>query len=250
MKIISCNDECSSYLWYIPNANTLFYLKNDWEITDHSQYSHTMNRYWSQKFYTLSNWRKVVHFDWTNWILSNVFSEANNLTTFTLHFWRKRLWINDTNWIIFWRAWRKKDDSATLDRRWMRFQTVDGTNTWQKQETILFWDTVWNWWTVWTSNYIPVPETEFQLFTATVNWNVFKLYKNWVLQKSFTSTTIRWWSSTWPRYYLWKAFHPDWSLRAWWPLCYIWENVLEKKTETDAEVLDFYNKTKKHYWLS
>ena len=230
--------------WWHPSANTLFYIKNDWEIADHSQYAHVMSWYWTSKFYTLSNWRKVAHFDWNNWIHSNQFTQANNKTTFTLHWWWQYLWYNTNNGNVFWWVWRSKSSSSTSDRWWLWLQTLEWDDS---KNTLIYWVSDSVWWTVPTSSHVDVPSWTFKLFSITVNWNSFKIYINWTLTKSFTWNTIRWWSSTWPVFWLWKLFYSDWTLWNWWPLCYIWETVLEDKTETDAEVLNFYNKTKNHY---
>lgn len=230
--------------WYVANANTLFFIKNNWEISDHSQYNHTMNRYWTSKFYELSNWRKVAHFDWTNGVFSDVFSEANWKTNFTLHVWRRHLSFDWTDPYVAGWLWRKQISWTNTDRRWMHIH-----EEYNEQKTnIMYWMNSQDWWHPSSSFYTPLPTDSLQLYTVTVNWWTFKMYIDWQLRTTYSWTSIRWWSSTWPRFSIWKLFYPDWTLRVWWPLCYIWQVILEDKTETDSEVLDFYLKTAKQYW--
>lgn len=229
--------------WWHPSANTLFYIKNDWEISDHSSYNHTMNWYWTAKYSTLSNWRKVLDIDWTNATYSNIFNESLNKTTFTMHIWAKYKQSPVWDRVLWWWCWRNKNASDTTDRWWARFQNA----VWDYKTVALVW---WNS-NSWISNldtyWVQASTSEFRLFTITINWWTYKIYQNWSLVWTMSSSTIRWWSSTWTRFQLWMCAFSD--LSTWCPpiKAYIWEAVLEDKTESDAEVLNFYNKTKNHY---
>lgn len=241
--IVVQNSSITTDFWYVVNANTLFFIKNDWEISDHSSYNHTMQWYWTSNFYTLSNWRKVIDFSWSSIAYSNTFNESINKTTFTLHCRVKmKSWTTEDN--LVWRCGRNKNWTETSDRRWLRIQR----DSWYSTYYILAWPNSTNRVSLWPS-WINPWTSEFVLMSATVNWWVYKLYKNWVLYNTRSSSTIRWWSSTWTRFYMWWAVYSDWTKRSsTLSYAYMWETVLEDKTETDAEVLNFYNKTKKHYW--
>ena len=239
------NRQIKTEFWYVPNANTLFFLKNDWDIKDYSSYNHTMQWYWTAKYSTLSTGRKVLDLSWNNLTFSNQFTEANNKTKFTLHQRIKLKNWNPNEIVFWWRTWRNKSWTDTWDRWWARFQS---DSAWSRSY-ILAWPNSTNWINTetWWSLYTSIWTSEFALLSATVNWWTYKLYKNWTLVWTYSSSTIRWWSSIWPRFYLWWCVYPDWTLWLAWLLAYIWEAVLEDKVETDAQVLDFYNRTKKHY---
>lgn len=229
--------------WWHPSANTLFYIKNDWDIKDYSQYSHTMNWYGSSSFETLSNGRKVAKITTSSLIYSNTFSQATNKTNFTLHIWAKMNWtIASNDAILWWWCWRVKSDSWTSDKWWFRFQT------WASYSNSFIW-LAWTGSSDWLNVNTPISysSSSFVLFSITINWWTYKLYRNWNLVWTTSSSSIRWWSSTWPVFYLWWAVFSDYSLWVQWYPYLIWESVLEDKTESDAEVLNFYNKTKNHY---
>ena len=239
------NGQIKTEFWYVPNANTLFFLKNDWDIKDYSSYNHTMNRKWTSAFATLSSWKKVLDLSWSNYIYSNQFTEANNKTTFTMHIWAKFKSVPSFDWSLWWWCWRNKNESSTYDRWWARFQRTD---QWTRSQA---WVLVWINSTAWLNVYrfINISTTDFVLFSVAINWWTYKVYRNWTLIWTQTWDTIRWWSSTWPRFQLWWAVHTDWTEWIQWIPVYIWESVLEDRTETDSQVLEFFNKTKSHYWL-
>lgn len=238
--------------WYIVNSDTLLFLKNDWDILDRSQNNVAMNQTWTTSFETLSNWRKVINFDWSNVVYSEKLNWtllSTSMSNFTVHIRVKsKSWYNSWDASIWWRMWRSQSSSSTTDRRWAKRQRDAGASNFY----IIYWPSSSSWsqattWQIWYSN------TEFRLYSFTTNWKTIKLYKNWVLTWTWTwSANVRWcnsWSDTWTHFSIWWiTSNSSWTVSAWQQLaCYIWETVFEKKTETDAEVLDFYNKTKNHY---
>ena len=241
--ISSQSGSVTTDFWWKPSANTLFYIKNDWEISDHSQYAHVMNWYWTEQYTTLSNGRKVAKFNWSNLIHSDPYNEWNSYTTFTLHWWLRKTSTVSSDTSPFWWMWRSQSSSSTTDRWWAKWQTEPlATSNWY----IIYW-----WWTTeWIRNlnvwYIP-STSSFDLMTFTFNWKTVKVYKNATLIWSWTwSINIKWWSTTWTTLFAWWWWSYNWIWNAFQP-CEMWEIVLEKITETDAEVLNFYNKTKNHY---
>ena len=201
-----------------------------------------MSWYWTPKFFTLWNWRKVADFDWTNMTRStNKFTEANWYTTFTMHIWLKNKSSSVSN-VIWWWRWRNSASMSTTDRWWA---LVWNNSYWK--EYVSWWATNWVWQDTW-NNALSPDTANFYLYTFTINWRTVKIYKNWVLQYTYTwSYNIIWWSNTWTFFYLW--WHFDYSTMEWssFEPCYMWEVALEKIVETDAQILEFYNKTKNHY---
>lgn len=232
---------------YVPNANTLFYITNNWEITDHSSYNHSMSWYWTAKYSTLASWQKVLDLDWTNAVKSSQFTEANNKTNFTQHCRVKlKSWTQEEH--LIGRCWRSKSDSGSSDRWGARFQR----DSWKSTFYILIWPNSSNWVNtegLWL--YTTPGTSDFVLLTFTISWGTYKIYKNAVLVWTASSSSIRWWSSTWPVYYEWAAFFSDWSLWSnYLAKCYMWETILEDKVETQAEITEYFNLTKALYWVS
>lgn len=230
--------------WYIPTDDTLFYLKNNWNIRDYSKYNHTLNRYWTPSFTTLNSWIKVAHLNWTNWVYSNYFTESIWTNKFTMHIWFKWISSPSAQYSIWWRMWRASS-SSTTDRWWAKWQwEANSANLY-----IIYWANNVNWQQN-TNVNIPYSTTEFQLYTLVANWKTMTIYKNWVQVWSWSwSYDLVWWSNTWTCLYYWIWWYYDWTtptnLMPW----YWWEIVLEKWNETDAQILEFYNKTKNNYLL-
>ena len=229
--------------WWHPSANTLFYIKNDWDVSDYSSYNHTMNTSWTTVFTTLSNWRKVYYWDWNKWVYSNRQFDCRWKTTFTLHCWFKWISINSTNETTL-AGWMSRN--WTWSDRWgAKFQTPVNT----ARECVIYWPNYSDW--IRNDNiWIDFSTTEFILFTFTINWNSVLIYKNWNLVWSWTwNRNIQWWVSIWDSFYYWWA----WSyVNSWESISnstkwYRWEIALEDKVETQAEITNFYDKTKKHY---
>lgn len=228
---------------YIPNANTLFYVTNDWEITDHSQYNHTMSWLWTSSYTTLSTWVKVADFDGTNLIYSSTFNEANNSTTFTMHCWYKAK--SDTTEATFaWWMWRNQDSSSTTDRWWAKWQRDSWTSNWY----VIYWPSsssrASN-----TSVAITQDTSKFELYTFTINGWTVVVYKNAVQVGTRSWATIRWWSSTWTSISLWwyRAYDGStWQIAP----CYLWEFILENKVQTLGEIQSYFNNNKSLYWIS
>lgn len=226
-----------------PTENTLFLLRNNWEIADHSDYNHTMNWYGTESYDLLNNGRKVINFDWSNISYSDVFNESINKTTFTLHCRAKmKSWTTEDN-IVGW-CGRAKNDSSSSDRRWARFQR----DSWLSNYYILAWPNSTSRVTTWNTWWITPSTSEFVLMTATVDWWTYKIYKNWSLVQTYSGATIRWWSSTWTRFYIWWAIYSDWTKRSnTLSYSYIWETILEDRVRTATEIADYYNAFKSDY---
>lgn len=230
---------------YTPTSDTLFYITNDGEISDHSQYNHTMNWYWTQGFSTLSSWVKVADFTWSNAIYSDRFEESKWISTFTMHIWVKLKSSSTTSdekcfWWWMWRA----PDSTTTDRWWIKWQRSASTNPFY----IIYWtsSTTRQQSTTWQ---ITPSTTQFDLFTVTANWWTIVTYKNWAQIWTWSWSTLNWWNSTsvtGTHFSLWWSTSDDnWTISLWQLIgCYIWESILEKKVETVSEIQEYYNKSK------
>ena len=236
----------NGYVPYVPTSNTLFYVTNNWEISDHSQYNHTMNWYWTGQYTTLSTWQKVAKFDWSNLIHSNSFNEANSYTTFTMHWRVKKTSTVTSDTSPFWWMWRNQNSSSTTDRWWAKWQTEPwATTNWY----IIYW-----WWTSdWIKNtsvwFIP-STSSFDLMTVTINWKTISIYKNATQVWSWTwSVNILWWSTTWTTIFAWWAWTYNWTAAAFQPF-EMWEFILEKRVWTANEIANYYNNTKSLYWIS
>lgn len=248
LKQIRAGDKKVFPKGYTPNANTLFYVTNNWDISDHSQYNHTMQWKGTANFETLSSWIKVASLWWGNFPFSNQFTEANNKTSFTLHIRVKLKSWNPSEIIIGWWCWRNPSWTDTWDRWGARFQS----DTAWSRTYILYGPNSTSWvntesaWSLYTS----LSTSAFALLTATISWGTTKIYKNWSLVGSLSSSSIRWWSSTWPRFYYWGIVYPNGDTWVAWMYGYFGEVILEDKVETQAEIQEYYNLTKSLYWIS
>ena len=239
--------------WRVPNSDTILFIKWNWDITDYSQNHLSTYWSWTASYSTLSNWRKVLNFDWNNIVYSEKLNWtilSTSMVNFTVH-----IWVKSKNWYNTWDAsfwgwmWRSQSSSSTTDRRWAKWQR----DSWASTFYIIYWPSSSSRESN-TSYYISYSNTDFWLYSFTINWRTVKLYKNWSLVSTWTwSYNIRWcnsWSDTSTHFSLWGiTSSSSWTVAPWQQVpCYIWESAFLKKTETDAEVLNFYNKTKKHYW--
>jgi len=228
---------------WLPWDNTLFYITNNWEISDHSKYNHTMNWYGTAQYETLSSWIKVADFSGSNLIYSASFNEANSSTTFTMHCWFK---AKSNTWEASFSGWmwRNQNSSSTTDRWWAKWQRDNWTSKWY----IIYWPSsssrASN-----TNVAITQDTSNFALYTVTINWWNVVLYKNAVQIWTWSWATIRWWSSTGTNISLWWNWSYSWATGQL-VACYIWEFILENKLETLSEIQNYFNSTKSLYWIS
>ena len=198
-----------------------------------------MNWSWTQSFETISTWRKVASFNWSNAVYCTRFAEWIWKTAFTMHF-RMKNKVNYANTIWWWRD-RNNSWPSTTDKWWLWFFADNSTKQYPS-----WWAIDWQSASIWINTYT----SAFYLYTATINWRTVNIYKNGNLVWTRTwSYNIIWWSNTWWKFfYWWHIWYSETSLSSWsWSQLYIWEIVVEDKVETVAEIQYFYNKTKNHY---
>ena len=243
LKQIRAGDKKVFPKGYTPTNTTFFYITWNWELTDRSQYSHTPETYWTINYTTLSNWQKVINFSWSSSVFYR-FSEGIGKTQFTGHMRIRDKSTSISNMISFWRRDRNSSGPSTTDKWWALI------NTNYNKRTVSWWGSG-DWqdtWSLWVS-----PQTSsFYLYSFSIDWRTCRIYKNWVLQGTYTwYVDIRGGSSTWWYFYLWSwrgytySEAPNWFANA-----YIWECILDWKIRTQTEIQEYYNLTKSLYWIS
>ena len=230
---------------YTPTENTLFYLKNDWDIIDYSDYGHTVNWAWTADYTTLNTWIKVVHTTSSSWVYSNYFTESIGKTTFTMHIWFKWISSPSSEYTMWW--WMGRAGSTTTTDRWWakRQASANSANLY-----VVYWANNTNW-QLNQNYYITYSTSAFQLYTVTVSWSTVTLYKNGSQVASWSwSYPMVGWSNTGTCLYLWIGWYRDWSAISNGTPWYFWETILEDRVWTQTEIAAYYNLIKGNYWLS
>ena len=216
MSIIECNEEASWYLVWRPLSTTVAYIPMEDDIAEKTWRSSFTNYSVTN---TTINGIKCWYFNGGARLLTNV--SAYTDTNHTICFWFKRNWWNDS-WIVGSNpCWVLKWDWFWLWSNKYTYECYTGSNSWNIQS--------------WTYN---VSERHCVVFT----W--WKVYVDWVLQGTNS------WNYNWGTVYT-VGWHTTWNsctnrFITW----YMGDVVLDSSTWTEAQVLDYYNKTKKRYWFT
>ena len=212
-----------------PWANTVWYrpLQNDCKDYSWNWYDGT----WNSPSYTQS-WTtiNVAYFNWSYIDLSNFRITEDNTT---INVWVKS---NSTNtWQeVFDATWGSTGNSVTYfwynwpwdvsNQYWMQHAYNGGS--YAKVYT--------SWW--------PFQDV-WKNICVVMNTSGVKIYMNWVLQT--TTSTLSWQMNWTPNASIWWRKYWNTNFFRWYISEFIWEN----KNRTDEEILNYYNKTKKNYWL-
>lgn len=216
MSIIECNEEASWYLVWKPLSTTVAYIPMEDDIAEKTWRSSFTNYSVTN---TTINGIKCWYFNGGARLLTNVSAYTN--TNHTICFWFKRNWGNDS-WIV--------GSNPCWVLKWDWFWLWSNKYTYE----CYYWSGSWNIQS-WTYN---VSERHCVVFT----W--WKVYVDWVLQGTNS------WNYNWGTVYT-VGWHTTWNsctnrFITW----YMGDVVLDSSTWTEAQVLDYYNKTKKRYWFT
>ena len=218
--------------WWHVSANTLLYLPMQTDLADHWPLSISITNensvniasgiWWATipvwNFWTSSVSRRLsfnnsVYMTWT-WTIS-VFAYFNDITWNASNQWFFVQWTNsDNHWLHFW--------VNHSDSRWLlvAFYWNDYADTW----------------------IIPSKQTRYH-FVATYNWNwTVKIYRNWVLQKTWSWTKFAWnlyTAKVWSR-------PRDTSYFNW----YMSKLIVENYEWSQQDITKFLAKYKSLYWIS
>lgn len=217
-----------------PWANTIGYYtfddQNANQITD-SSWNNKNLTWWVMPTYTLVSWTNYAG-TFTNVNSSNIAPSYSDLWTFdwdyTILCWVKPT-ANTASYVNIFHA----------EEWWIGLQQISliwGYNSWQFE----YYDDETGWTTERTTIKTWASLNTWYLVGYTRNWTSVKTYCDWVNTNSIT------WNNTANQktFYLWSS--NGWDRFPW----QIWECVIENRTRTAEEVLDYYNYTKSNYWIS
>lgn len=223
---------------YQPWEDTLLHLPITDEDTssivyDNSWNWNNANWYWTAQYETLSSWKRILSFSWSQW----------------LYLWTKLL-TNQPYTIVMrvQKNWSQSSDATIVSNQrdsWNYWQVIafnwsnqvytfygNGSNAWLTMTDVLTFDN-----DVWIQ------------YTVTVDWNIIKKYVNWQLAQTVTNsqapafanaTNLSIWylQSNWStsnfRFFKWK----------------IWELIIETWKRDEQSIKDYNNWTKSLYWIS
>ena len=199
--------------WYTPGANTVFYIKWDWSITD--TWPNQIN-FTTQNLSFATEW-DLTYIVFNNWANGFYTTSVNIPCPFTFNLWMYQTW-----WTY---APRLLDNTDSNDN------AIQITTSSSNPYTIKSYNTS----TTITGN------TRINLVvTWDTSWNC-KIYKQWVLSSTWTSRTN---SATGIIVWYKKSNSLD-NFR--WRMSKI---ILESKVRTAEETSDYYDQTKSDYGIS
>lgn len=207
-----------------PTADCIVYYKFQDDMKDYSwNWFDITSTAWSAAITTLS-WIKCLNLD-TSW--SYVY---RNLPTWMATGWSARTHLAWVRWSELWEhpvRWYGSGSYNAGDSLWNNNES----STWPA------WTQYWNWIT--SSQWISV--NTWYLMWVTVSNGTVKLYINWQLvgTKSMAVNT-----SSWNPLYLGKNPWSNATL-----VWYLWAFASFNTAWADADIADYYNKTKSNYWL-
>ena len=206
-----------------PWSNTIVYYPLNWNANDES---------WNGKNGTASNitwdswWDNgCAYFNWNAYISIPSLWSTNNNATFSF-------WVNSNQNVSNW--WDFLCINNSSDNEW--FTLMNDSRRFDVQ-TYKSWYSPSNHYS--TNN---VCDGTWHYIAVTVSWTNFSVYIDWTLDITFT------WSYWIPSLDVTRMWmHPNWSSNKY--TGYIDTLIIEKVCWTADEVANYYNKTKKNYWL-
>lgn len=238
-------DMVSEWGWgggWQPWENTIAYYQVNSSDTSSNVYDNYWNndatRYWTASYETLSSWKRVINFTWSNWLYC--WNKVISSQPYTINLWLYQNWSQSPdNTIIsnqnddwnYWNILAYYDETTLIDFYW-------------------WWD--WNWYSYSTDNGAALSTWTWHNVVVVVNWNTIQFYVDSVLIKTNTyavapdftnSTDLSIWflRSNWQGSSNFRFFNGKLS-----------EMIFESKARTVQEIIDHYNQTKALYeggWL-
>ena len=203
-----------------PWANTICYLPIDDNDTTSTVYDHSWNgnnfSCTNCSFQTSSGGKRVLHL--FNWRLSKSGVMLPS-PFFTINIWSSCA-----------KLFSHIDKSGFTKNYWI---TISDNNV-----SFLTWSSV-------TSiSWTPIRNSRYNICVTINTNNNQKVYINWV-QVGSSSANPDWTRMSTVTTYLW---YDDWQSQS--STWYIWATILESGNRTEQQVLDYFNLTKRDYWIS
>ena len=233
MKIVNCNDEAALYIDRKPTNNTIAYYKLEADTKDYS---------WNNRDLTASN----ITFE-NIWNISVAKFNYNSSTAYL-----DWTFISSITWntpYTFW-FWFKANSLS-----WLPFVGRSGKNKYgehDKEVTILStgalhvynYSSAEHWF---TTNAWLVSTWQRYCYVQTYDWTTLKAYLNNSLIGSVSPAPSYPYSSSWGwRFLLWKIY----SNTNYWFNWYTSKLFIENVGWSISDVDDYYNKTKRKFWLA
>ena len=225
------NDYIGEY-WWKPWANTLAYypLTSTTTVNDMSGNNKTLTNQ-GGVFWTYNGVDCV--YCWNSWIVRNdTVTTAYIWQTSTMSAWVSRAtWNSSECWI------------GTGYNNWPYYNKYVSLSMLLQATRVRFW--CW-WWNAWHDLDYSVITTEnhwYHLVQTFASDGTRKCYFNWTLVGTWNQIieqNISWFSIVGSKWGASEQYYWNW---------YASEIIIENKTWTDAEILDYYNQTKANYWL-
>lgn len=213
------------YLDRQPTTDTIAYFKFENDKSDSVSWWPTLSN--SNASITTLDWVKCLYIPWTTQYINYWFRVSDI-----------KAWIIRVKWNFRWSLinQRRYINSSSDHHRQLYINSNGTLLYWRYQQ----WNADINYWTALNSNWHCI------WFTEDSSWA--KLFLDWNSTPVWTNGTQREFSTLTQNTWLWARVN-NWSLDDAWTW-YIWRVVLFSNGITINDFLDFYNKTKKKYWIS
>ena len=199
-------------------SNIVAYYSMQWNLNDESWHWYNLSTLtWSYTWWT--NYNTV-----SNWVWSNTSITYQSTASITLS---SRINLTTTSGAVIC-LW----DNAIQPQWWMQLRSD--------------WDTyVVVWWNAYNTTPVSIPSW-FHMISAVFNYSAhtLKFYLDWVLKQ--TVSIPSWWIRSSSRILIWSNSSTNLRKITW----KLWITFMTQNAMSDAQVLAFYNKSKKIYWIS
>ena len=209
--------------WWHPSANTLARYKLETDANDYSWNGRNLTNSWV--LFTTLNTVKCASMTWS-WF----FYRNDNPITWSSPFTAVSWFYNTQNassWqnaIAFWQWWWTNAFSIWI---------YPSTNK------LMVW-----WWSNDRDTWLVIDKNKWYCVAMIHNSWTIKVYVNWTLIYTWTVNFNLYSNKT--RIWCWVSTqNPDWDRFFW----YLWDQVQETKAWSESDYLNFFNRTKRKYWL-
>ena len=229
MLIIDNNSEASSYMKWKPWANTLLYMPLNWDLLDYSWNNNNGTAYWTVTFNTVEN-RQYAYTNNSAITLTSYPVWTWNPNDFTFVWWAK---LTPSTWYCsIFHMW---SDSTSY-----RFNLIINYRWWSGPYQHIMDLYSWN---IYLSQNMNSPQYPWEwvcvVYTYEKSTHTHTLYLNNVQSWQSNSYSLNIWSSF---KYIWRPNS--------WNNCWLAEIIFESWIWTAEQRTDYYNKTKKQFWLT
>lgn len=209
-----------------PNEDTMLYVPMKEDLLDHSWKNVVLTNGWVSLDTSVANvW--VWYFDWNSKI--NFPSSFFDMSTsdFTISFWcRDWAWLWSSHWSIFNNQWTKYS-SLLLRYQWTQLYASTREGTRDMFNNVVAFD---------------INQSKWILWTMTRQWSIWKIYKNNILNWSWTNSSSLNYNSSYTWVIWWhEVANPNYYIG------HISEFIVEKKAREEKEITDYFKKTKIDY---